>query len=148
MRDNDKEPSREVGKPRREPCEARGTMLPKDARGRTFLKLWKEKSCLEMSQPDILMGELATIHFGKCARLSLVLQRYSWTVKQGEPTYSVQARNLCKHIVRTTSTNARIIKQIDDMREALHQAPCRWYATWCEWRRLEETDVQMQATKP
>ena len=35
----------------------------------------------------------------KCAKLALSVQRYGSTMKQGEPTDSVQARNLCKHTI-------------------------------------------------
>ena len=86
-----------------------------------------------MSQPDILRETSATVYelyvrFGNCARLSLAVQRYGWTVKQGE------RRTVCKQETRAStlsgaiSTNARITKQIDDMREAVHQAPRRSYA--------------------
>ena len=59
----------------------------------------------------------------------------------------MQAGNPCKHIVGTISTNARITQHIDDMRQAVHQAPRQSYVAWCEWRRPEETDVQMQAAE-
>ena len=53
-----------------------------------------------MSQPDILMGGLATVHFSKCGKLAIIVQRYGCIVKQGDPTYGVQVRNSCKHSVR------------------------------------------------
>ena len=96
---NDRGLHQKIGKSRRELCGARGKVLPNDTGRRTFWKVRKEKRYLEMSQPDTLMGRLATIHFGKCARLSLAVQRYGWTLKLGEPTYGVRARNSCKHIV-------------------------------------------------
>ena len=52
-----------------------------------------------MSQPDIWIEGLAIVRFSKCAKLALVVQRYGWIVKQGEPMDGVQARNLCKPIV-------------------------------------------------
>ena len=42
-------------------------------------------------------------------------------MKQGELTDDVQTRNSCKHTVGTIYTNARITKQIDGIREALHK---------------------------
>ena len=44
-----------------------------------------------MSQPDILMGGMATVPFSKCVKLALAMQRYGCTVKQGEPTNAVQS---------------------------------------------------------
>ena len=52
-----------------------------------------------MSQPDILIGESATVGFDNYAKLAFAMQRYGWTVKQGEQKDGVQARNSCKHIV-------------------------------------------------
>ena len=59
--------------------------------------------------------------------------------------YVVQAKNLYKQTIRTTFTNIRITKQIDNVREVFRQALRQWYVARCEWRRLQEIDVQMQA---
>ena len=104
MRDNDGGRHPECGlnpvrMPRRELCEASGKVFLEGAGRRTFWNVRKEKRWLEMSHPDILMGRSATVRLNKGARLTPIVQRYGWTVKQGEPTHSVQARNLCKYIV-------------------------------------------------
>ena len=65
-----------------------------------------------MSQPDILMGGSANVRFSKCVKLALGVQRYRWTVKQGEPTDGVQAGSSCKHPVGAIST-AKMTRQIE-----------------------------------
>lgn len=37
-----------------------------------------------MNQPNILMGGSASVHFSKCGKLALVVQRYECIVKQGD----------------------------------------------------------------
>lgn len=99
MSNNDRGSHWKIGKPHRELCGARKKVLPRDVGRRTFWKVGKEKRLVEMSQPEILVGRSDTVQFGKCAGLSLGMQRYCWTMKQGEPTYSAQLRYLYKYTV-------------------------------------------------
>ena len=81
-----------------------------------------------MSHPDVMMGGSTTVHFSKCTKKLLLCK------DMGGQSSKESRRAVCKQEIHASTlsgtifTNARITKQIDDMREALRQTPRRRYA--------------------